>query len=89
MSQVDELLDTTSEDATEVSHTHSIIDSDTYFIIDPITRVIENTAHRKNILMQRDHKSERFTFELSRYIEGHDMSMCTRAEVITHSNPKQ
>lgn len=32
--------------------------------------------------MQGDHNSERFTFELPRYVDGHDMSLCNR--VIVH-----
>ena len=31
--------------------------------------------------MQFDHNSEVFTFELPRYIEGHDMMQCNRVEV--------
>ena len=31
--------------------------------------------------MQNDHNSERFTFEIPRYIEGHDMSLCNVVEV--------
>lgn len=82
MSQAEELLNTLTVSETE--HAHPVVDSDTYFIIDPISREIENTARKKKMLMQGDHKSERFTFELPRYVEGHDMLLCT--SVTAHYN---
>ncbi len=64
-----------------MSHIHSVSDSDARFIINPITRQIKNESSRKTTLIQYDHNSERFTFELPRYVEGHDMSLCTKVEV--------
>lgn len=64
-----------------MAHRHSVYDSDSHFVIDPITRKMTNATPNKNALMQYDHNSERFTFELPRYIEGHDMSLCNRVEV--------
>ena len=55
-------------------HSHQIYDSDKHFIIDPITRNITNNSSKLTI-MQYDHNSERFTFEIPRVIEGHDMSL--------------
>ena len=55
-------------------HTHQIYDSDMHFVIDPITRNITNNSSKITI-MQYDHNSERFTFEIPRVIEGHDMSL--------------
>ena len=63
-----------------MAHLHSIYDSDTHFIIDPINRGITSESG-KVTLMQNDHLSERFTFELPRYIEGHDMSLTDKVEV--------
>lgn len=63
-----------------MSHLHSVYDSDTHFKIDPITRQIKNESG-KVILMQNDHNSERFTFDIPRYIDGHDMSACNMVEV--------
>lgn len=63
-----------------MAHLHSVYDSDMHFSIDPITRLIRNESS-KNKLVQHDHNSERFTFELPRYIEEHDMSLCNRVEV--------
>lgn len=52
---------------------HDIVDSDPHFVIDPLTRkIIKHTE--KSILILGDHNSERFTFELPRYIQGHDMT---------------
>lgn len=64
-----------------MAHKHSVYDSDTHFIINPITRAIRNPGSQKIILMQKDHNSERFTFELPRFIEGHDMSECNKVEI--------
>lgn len=57
-----------------MAHVHSIYDTDKHFKIDPITRNI-TTESPKMTLMQYDHNSERFTFEIPRFIEGHDMSL--------------
>lgn len=64
-----------------MAHLHSIYDSDLHFVIDPVTRVITNQSESKNSVIQFDHNSERFTFELPRYIEEHDMLSCNRVEV--------
>ena len=64
-----------------MAHRHSVYDTDSHFIIDPITREIVNTASRKTTLIQGDHNSERFTFEIKRLIEGHDMSQCNKIEI--------
>lgn len=80
MSEAEILLNDLTE--TEAKHKHVVPDSDTYFRIDPNTRQIENTSYNKTVLMQGDHNSERFTFELPRYVDGHDMSLCNR--VIVH-----
>ena len=61
-------------------HLHEIRDSDNHFTIDPVTRTIKNNS-TKTTLVQFDHESEVFTFELPRYIDGHDMSLCNRIEV--------
>ncbi len=63
-----------------MSHTHEMIDSDTRFIFDPITNKL-STASKKRTLAQYSHEREIFSFELPRYIEGHDMSLCNEREV--------
>ena len=79
MSQAEELLNGMSEEVPV--HSHPVPDTDTYFIIDPITRKIENTNRKKNVIMQYDHNSERLTFELPRFVDGHDMLECTSITV--------
>lgn len=64
-----------------MSHTHGVHDTDARFVINPVTRQIKNESSKKTTLIQYDHNSERFTFEVPRYIEGHDMSVCNNVEV--------
>ena len=64
-----------------MEHKHGVYDSDTRFSINAVTRQIKSDPKQKTVLMQNDHNSERFTFELPRYIEGHDMSICNQVEV--------
>lgn len=63
------------------NHLHLLRDSDHHFTIDPITRAITNANSKKTILMQHDHNSEVFTFEIDKTVEGHDMTECTKIEV--------
>lgn len=63
-----------------MAHAHIVSDSDNHFIIDPISRQLSNNS-KKTILIKTDHNSEQFTFELPRYVEGHDMSLCDKVEV--------
>lgn len=60
---------------------HSVYDSDTHFSINPISRAIKNESTTKTGLIQYDHNSERFTFEMPKVIEGHDMSQCDIVEI--------
>ena len=65
-----------------MAHIHEVIESDKCFTIDQITRAIINDAgNKKTQLIQNDHNSERFAFQLPRYIEGHDMSLSNKVEV--------
>lgn len=59
-----------------MAHIHNIIDPDVHFIIDPDTRDMEKETSDPLTLMQCDHDSERVTFEIPRYVEGHDMLLC-------------
>lgn len=79
MSQAEALLNSLTE--TVVEHKHEVPDSDERFVIDPYTRRIESARYSKTILMQGDHNSERFTFEIPRYVDGHDMALCNRVMV--------
>lgn len=64
-----------------MAHIHGVFDSDTHFVIDPITRQLKNETSKKASVVQFDHDSERFTFELPRIIEGHDMTTCNVVQV--------
>ena len=57
-------------------HNNKIRDTETHFIINPSNRTITNSSVDNNIIVQYDHNSERFTFEIPRYVDGHDMSEC-------------
>lgn len=63
-----------------MNHTHSVVDTDKHFVIDALTREI-TTQSEELMLMQGDHNSEIYTFEIPKVIEGHDMSLCNRVEV--------
>lgn len=71
-----------------MEHLHDIRDDDTHFIIDANTRTINNTSGNKFILMQYDHNCERYTFEIPRYIDGHDMSLCNAVQIQYQINDK-
>lgn len=62
-----------------MSHEHSVIDKDTHFIIDPVTMAISCAGTVKG-LKRGDHAAERYTFEMPRFIEGHDMALCNKIE---------
>lgn len=64
-----------------MSHSDLIKDADAFFEVDAVTRQIINKTPAKIVLMQKDHNSEKFTFKLPRYIEGHDMAQTARAQV--------
>lgn len=65
---------------TTTEHLHAVTDRDSRFIIDPNTGQIQNLSGKESI-RQFSHSSERFSFELPRYIEGHDMPLCNVVEV--------
>ena len=59
----------------------SVKDSDTPFVIDPVTREITNKNNKKVTLIQGDHNSERFSFEIPRFIEGRDVAKCNSVQI--------
>ena len=74
-------MDVLTERVVKLSHIHDVYDIDNKFIVDGVSRSIKNASTSKTMVMQFDHNSEVFTFEVPRYIEGHDMSECNRVEV--------
>ena len=64
-----------------MAHNHSVYDNDTHFEIDAVTRAVRNASQTKTMVVQHDHNSERFTFEIPKMIDGHDMSTCNIVQV--------
>ena len=64
-----------------MAHLHSVYDTDIHFKIDPITKKIECEAQKKVRFTIGDTGSERVTFEMKRFVEGHDMNDCNVVEV--------
>lgn len=62
------------------SDTTGIIDTDSRFVIDIVTGKIENHSDKES-LRQYSHNSERFSFEMPRHVDGHDMTNCTKVTV--------
>lgn len=62
-------------------HINKIIDADPHFVIDINTRNIKNVSQSKTTIVQYDHNSERFSFTLPRFVEGHDMMECNSVQV--------
>lgn len=59
---------------------HIVINTDERFTIDPETRTITQMSG-KTKLMQGDHNSECFEFEMPRRIDSHDMSLCNKVQI--------
>lgn len=64
-----------------MAHLHEVRDTDKHFVIDTTTRAISNPNSNKNKLMQGDHNSEIFTFEINKTVESHSMDSCNRVEI--------
>ena len=64
-----------------VGHSHAVYDTGSRFAINPATRTISNNSDGKVVLVQYDHNSEEITFEIPRYVDGHDMALSTVAQV--------
>lgn len=64
-----------------MAHIHKVYDNDAHFKIDGVTRAVKNASETKTMLVQHDHNSERFTFEVPRVVDGHDMSTCNVVQV--------
>ena len=62
-------------------HLHPLYDSDPHFSINADTRTITYTSPEKLILIQGDHNSEIVTFDIPRYIDGHDMMLSDVVQV--------
>ena len=63
-----------------MAHVHPISDNDRQFVIDPNSRSISYDGEVIT-LVQGDHNSEVFSFEIPRIVEGHDMSLCDEIKI--------
>ena len=64
-----------------MAHEHIVYDSDPHFSIDVDTRAITYTSPDKLMLIQGDHNSEVFTFDMPKEADGHDMTKCDIKQV--------
>ena len=64
-----------------MSNGQIIVDCDLCFEINTKSREIKNMTPDKNVIMQYDHNSERFSFSMNRFVEGHDMSTCDKVKI--------
>lgn len=64
-----------------MGHKHSVRDLGAHFTIDQFTRQIKNDSANKTTIVQFDHNSERLTFELPLYVDGHAMTLCDLIEI--------
>ena len=64
-----------------MAHTHSMVDTDVRYKIDGVTRTISNLSEVKRELVKGDHNSEILTFELPRFVDGHDFAKCNVVEI--------
>ena len=64
-----------------MAHLHSLHEVDPYFSVDIETRGITYNGDDLPMLIQGDHNSEIFSFEMPRFVEGHDMMLCDLAQV--------
>jgi hypothetical protein len=64
-----------------MAHTHSVVDNDTRFKVEAVSREIRADTDKVKSLQQYDHNSEVLTFEAPRYIEGHDLMSCNVVQI--------
>lgn len=64
-----------------MAHKHEMRNADPHFKIDPDTRALQHTSPEKLTIMQGDHNSEIISFDMPRFIDGHDMALCNRIQI--------
>lgn len=64
-----------------IEHNHNLLDDDPHFTIEPDSRSIVYLSSDKLILVHNDHNSEKYTFEIPRMVDGHDMYACTSIQI--------
>lgn len=58
-----------------------VIDNDMHFTIDPESHLINTASDSEVTIAQRDHNSERITFQIPKTIEGFDLLQCNKVEI--------
>lgn len=64
-----------------MTHKHGVRDVGAHYTIDQFTRQIKNESINKTTIIQYDHNSERLTFEIPLYVDGHAMTLCNLIEI--------
>lgn len=64
-----------------MAHIHNVFDTEPRYAIDPVKRTISHLTKDEEVVVQGDHNSERFAFEIPRFIDGHDMLLCNKVRV--------
>ena len=64
-----------------MTHIHPTYDNDKRVVINGITRDVVVSDANKPVLIQYDNNSEVVTFEVDRYVEGHDLALSNKVEV--------
>lgn len=64
-----------------MAHKHTVRDTNAHFTIDQFTRQVKNDSAEKTTIVQYDHNSERLTFEMPLYVDGHAMTLCNLIEL--------
>lgn len=74
-----------------MAHLHEVLDDDLVFEIDDETREIKRISENELILVQGDHNSERCTFKIPKFIDGHNTELCNKVRIhfvnISAENP--
>lgn len=65
-------------------HIHTIIDTESHFTVNATSREISTTDDLPS-LVQNDNNSERLTFVVPRWVDGHDLALCDKAEILYYN----
>ena len=64
-----------------MAHLHPVYDTNEPFVVDADSGLITYPSGGALVLIQMDHNSERYTFKMPRYIDGHDMTKCDLVQI--------
>lgn len=79
------MSDTSHDISSPEEHDRIIVDAndDAHFIINTVTRAISlsGSPNKKLTIMQFDNKSERYSFDIDKVIDGHDLTKCNNVQI--------